>query len=63
MKPLSVEMACLLGIQKEIQAVWAVSITEALNEICFSFSFTGWNFSIPRGNIYGYSSNIPTQRA
>ena len=24
MKPLSVEMACLLGIQKEIQAVWAI---------------------------------------
>ena len=24
MKPLSVEMACLLGIQNEIQAVWKV---------------------------------------
>ena len=23
MKPLSVEMACLLGIQNEMQAVWA----------------------------------------
>ena len=25
MKPLSVEMACLLGIQNEIQAVWCQS--------------------------------------
>ena len=25
MKPLSVEMACLLGIQNEIQAVWTIS--------------------------------------
>ena len=27
MKPLSVEMACLLGIQNEIQAVWGVILS------------------------------------
>ena len=30
MKPLSVEMACLLGIQNEIQAVWFVLIGKTI---------------------------------
>ena len=38
---------------RHLEAVsWAVSIIEALNEICFSFSFTGWNISISHGTIF-----------
>ena len=29
MKPLSVEMACLLGIQNEMQAVWVIMVAYA----------------------------------
>ena len=37
MKPLSVEMACLLGIQNEIQAVWGQLFTPSLWKHSFTW--------------------------